>query len=495
MGMKNRLPAVLQGHPSGLAVMALTEVWERLAYYGMRAILVLFLVDTAQGFSLDGDYAASLYGLFLSIAYMTSLLGGWFGDRVLGTAQAIVLGSVFLIAGNAVLAFAETPNVFYFGLFVLIVAGISLLKPNISAMIAFLYPEGGSRRDTAFYLFFLAITVGALLGPFVTATVAEPWGFRAGFAAAAVGMALGFLQLVFALKAGVVRNKRPEQDRSFQGFSRTTKWVVTITILSLLLASGIVLFAEIEVEISRLMDVLTGLLLCSAVGYFGYFLFLGDLSSEEKKGVLGVLVLFVGATLFYLGFSQPGSSFNLFALRFTDRTVGDFEIPTGWFQGSIPAFTLLLTPFFASLWLRLEKGGKNPPVVAKFSLALLLMGLTFLVLSFAAMAASDGKMVSPIWLMAAYFVQTCSEIILIPIGLSFFTKLMPDRYVGQGMGIWFLSVSIGYMLGGRFAGSIDYSTAGGMTYPFLCVAILFTVAGAILLAVVRAVRPLYRNVE
>ena len=492
--MSRYLPEFLRGHHPGLAVMALTEIWERLAYYGMRAILVLFLVDTVQGFSLEADYAAAIYGLFLSVAYMTSLLGGWFGDRVFGSAYAIVAGSLFLISGNAVLAFAPTPSVFYFGLF-LIVLGLSLLKPNISAIISFFYPEGGARRDTAFYIFYLSINFGALIGPFLTAGVAAVYGFRAGFACAAVGMALGLAQLLLAFRSGVVTGDVGRRGTHKPPLGAGTKVAIAAIIAAILVMSFLLLFGGVSISIATIMDAISVLLFIFAVGYFVFLFYWAGLTAEEKKGVGGLLLLFLGATLFYMGYSQPGSSWNLFTLQYTNRMIGDFEIPTGWFQGINPAFTFLLAPLIARLWVQLDSQGKNPPVIAKFAISLFCLAASFAVIGFAALAAADGALASPIWLLVTYLIQTCAEIILIPIGLSFVTKLMPARYVGQGMGIWFLSVSIGYLLGGRFAGTMDYSSAEAMAGPFLVFAGILAVAAICLFAVLRPARPLFANVE
>lgn len=477
----------------GLGVMALTEVWERVAYYGMRAILVLFLVDAVQGFALEEDYAASIYGLFLSTAYMTSLLGGWFGDRVFGTTKAVIAGALFLIAGNSFMAMAPSPNVFFFGM-LLLVLGISLLKPNISAIVSFLYPAGGAERDTAFYIFFLSTIVGALIGPFIVAGVADAYGYQAGFWCAAAGMTLGLIQLFVAIRIGLVKLSWGAAS-AIKKTDRARIAVIGVTIAAILGVASLILSGAVSVDIRTILDSIGFVLLAFAVGYFCYFFFFSDLTREEKKSVGGLLILFCGSILFYMGFSQPGSSFNLFALRFTDRTIFGYEVPTGYFQSISPAFTLLLAPFVSSLWLKLEKAGKNPPVVAKFSLSLFFSGAAFLIMAWAARAAAGGELVSPLWLTTVYFVQTFSEIILIPIGLSFVTKLMPERYVGQGMGIWFLSVSIGYLIGGRLAGGIDYSSAGGMVTPFIVVGCVFLAGAAILAFAVRPARPLFQRVE
>ena len=495
-GDKPKLRLLDRRH-AGLGVMAATEVWERLAYYGMRAILVLFLVDAVQGFGLDEERTASVYGLFLSTAYMTSLVGGWFGDRVFGATRAVIVGALFLIAGNSVMAAAPSPNVFYFGI-LLLVLGISLLKPNISAIISFLYPQGGSERDTAFYIFFLSTIVGALIGPFVVAGVAEAYGFQAGFWCAAIGMSVGLVQLFAAIRFGLVRldlGAVNEGGRGGTRFSRTTIGIVVATLLGICTAAYVILSGAVAVDISRILDSIGVLLLVFAIGYFSFFFFFSDLTSEEKKGVGGLLILFLGSVIFYMGFSQPGSSFNLFALRFTDRTVFGYEIPAGYFQSITPAFTLLLTPFISGLWLRLDARGKNPPVVAKFSLALFCSSIAFLIMAGAAAAGGGDRLVSPFWLVAVYFVQTISEVVLIPVGLSFVTKLMPTRYVGQGMGVWFLSVSIGYTIGGRFAGAIDYSSASAMATPFAAVGGVFLVGAVALAFAVRPARALFARVE
>ncbi len=491
--LRKYTPSFLHDHHPGLAVMAMTEVWERLAYYGMRAILVLFLVDTAQGFSLEADYAASVYGLFLSVAYMTSLMGGWFGDRVLGSVHAILLGAILMMIGNFILAFSPELNIFYLGLF-FIVLGLSLLKPNISAVISFFYPEGGARRDTAFYIFYLAINVGALIGPFVVGGVAEIWGFRAGFACASVGMILGIVQLIFALRIGTVSAGLGGRKEG-EALGPITRAVVGVCVAVVIAIILLLLFANISIEISLILDGIGIFLLFIAVGYFSFLFLSRDLSRREKMNVGGLLILFFGAILFYLGLSQPGSSFNLFTLKYTAKTVWGFDIPTGWFQAINPAFTLLMTPFFTWLWVHLDRDGRNPPVVAKFALAIMFTALAFAAIGVAASGVTEGALASPWWLVFVYWAQTCAEIILIPIGLSFVTKLMPDRYVGQGMGIWFLSVSIGYLLGGRYAGAMDYTSSASMGQQFLWIAGVFAVSSVILFAVVKLVRPLFSEVE
>ncbi|MEM8987603.1 MAG: peptide MFS transporter [Pseudomonadota bacterium] len=487
------MPSFLKGHHPGLGVMAMTEIWERLAYYGMRAILVLFLVDTAQGFSLDEDYAASVYGLFLSVAYMTSLMGGWFGDRVLGSVQAIMLGAIFMMIGNFILALSAELNVFYLGLF-FIVLGLSLLKPNISAVISFLYPEGGARRDTAFYIFYLAINVGALIGPFVTATAAAMYGFRAGFACAGIGMILGIAQLAFAIKFKTVTLDLGAANSGGRIGQRTklVAWACVALVVAMIL---LILFGDMEVEINAILDGIGVFLLFVAIGYFSFLFLSKDLTIQEKKGVGGLLILFFGAILFYLGLSQPGSSFNLFTDDYTNKTIWGFDIPTGWFQAINPAFTLLLTPFFTWLWVNLDEKDKNPPVVAKFAIAIMCTAVAFAAIGYAALNVTEDALASPWWLVLTYFAQTCAEIILIPIGLSFVTKLMPDRYVGQGMGIWFLSVSIGYLLGGRYAGAMDYDSSVAMGQQFLWISGVFAISSIIMFAIVRVVRPLFKEVE
>ncbi len=484
---------LLRGQHPGLLVMSMTEIWERMAYYGMRAILVLYLVDTDQGFSLDKDYAAAMFGLFLSMAYMTSLLGGWIGDRVLGATSAIILGAVFLMLGNFTLALAPELNLFYLGLF-FIVIGISLLKPNISAVISFLYPEGGARRDHAFYIFYLAINLGALFGPFVTAGVSSVYGYRAGLACAGFGMVLGIAQLIFALQRGAIslRLGQPETRRPLSFLERA---VIGGTAIAVVAVAAAIVFGDIRLDINSVIDLVSIFLLFLAVGYFGFLFFIGDLTSDEKKNVGGLLILFFGAVLFYLGLSQPGSSFNLFTLEYTNRVVRGYEIPTGWFQAINPAFTLLLTPLFAKLWLDLAAKDANPPVAGKFAIAIACTAAAFASIGVAALLVTEGRLASPLWLVLTYFAQTCAEIILIPIGLSFVTKLMPDRYVGQGMGIWFLSVSIGYLLGGRYAGAFDYSDTTAMGVQFLTLATAFGVAAVLLAVLIRPARPLFARVE
>jgi len=493
------LAATFFGHPRGLATLFLTEMWERFTYYGMRALLVLFLVAqvSSGGFGLDDKTAAAIYGLYTASAYLAGLPGGWIADRLIGAQRAVLAGGVAISLGNTLLALSTTPRGFYLGL-VVIVLGVGLLKPNVSAMVADLYPEGGARLDSGFTIFYIGINIGGFLGPLVTGAAQVLYGARAGFAAAGLFMAVGVVQFLFNRRhlngAGAYAPPDPADSAEIRSRNWARLWMA-VGAAALLL--GAVAVGVIPVNAVGLARAITYLIVAMAVLYFLYYFFVADLTPEERRRGVVLVVLFVGCALFFSGYEQAGSSLNLFAERYTDRTLGwlHFVIPASWFQSLNSFFIFIFAPFFAWAWIALAARKLNPSAPAKFAIGVMLMGSGFLVMAAAATVVAAGAKVLPYWLILTYLLHTLGEICLSPVGLSYYTKLAPKRFVGQMMGMWFLALSLGNLVAGLIAGEFDDKHVAAMPGQYMHIVYFSVGLGAVLLVLSRPVKKLMGNVE
>jgi POT family proton-dependent oligopeptide transporter len=444
------------GHPRGLSTLFFTEMWERFSYYGMRAILVLFMTNAVAtgGMGLDDVTATAIYGLYTAAVYVVALPGGWIADRLLGLRRAVFWGGTVIAAGHFTLAI---PNIiaFYTGL-TLIVIGTGLLKPNISAIVGDLYPEGGSRRDAGFSIYYMGINLGGFLGPLVCGYLGEAVDWHLGFGAAGVGMVLGLIQYSLGGRhLGTAGELRPEvqapaaRSAARRALLRTLEGVVGL----LLIAAALQAMGAIRLSLVGFVD-WTGLFIVSLAGfYLLYVVMFGGLTTVEKKRVGVIAVCFLAAACFWSGFEQAGSSMTLFAERLTDRVVSGWEMPASWLQSVNGVFIILLAPLFSALWLWL--GSRNPSIPAKMGFGLIFLGVGFAVLAWGSVNATIENPVSPVWLVVTYFFHTVGELCLSPIGLSSITRLSPARYVGQMMGIWFMGAALGNLVAGRVAGLIE----------------------------------------
>jgi proton-dependent oligopeptide transporter, POT family len=490
------------GHPRGLATLFFTEMWERFTYYGMRAVLVLFLVGAVSsgGFGIDDKTAAAIYGLYTAGVYLAALPGGWIADRLIGARRAVFIGGGLIALGNAMLAASTAPRGFYLGLLV-IVLGVGLLKPNVSAMVAELYPEGGARLDAGFTVFYMGINLGATLGPVVTGEAQSLIGPRAGFGVAAVFMAAGVLQYYLTQHhLGAAGKFVAPADAGGGAIARGTSarkpWrSLWIALAASTLAVAALSFGWIAVNPLSLARASTLVIAATAVLYFAYLFIAGNLSAEEKRRALVIVVLFFGSVLFWLGYEQAGSSLNLFAERYTDRALGSFVIPASWFQSLDAAFVIAFAPLLAWVWIALARRHLKPSAPASFAIGVILMGSGFAVMAVAASIVAHGSKVLPYWLIATYLLHTLGELCLSPVGLSYTTKLSPKRLVGQMMGMWFLSLSLGNLAAGLIAGEFDANNVAAMPGQYMHI-VYFTVGlGAVLLALSRPVRKLMGDVR
>ncbi len=415
------------GHPRGLFLLFSTEAWERVQYYGMRAFLVLFLVDRVHGLGWSDGRALSFYGWYTGLCYLSTVVGGWVADRFLGQRRAVVIGGTLMMAGQLLCA-TKQERLLYLGA-ALLVVGNGGFKANISTMVGQLYRAGDGRRDAAFTIFYMGINLGAALGPLLCGTLAEKVDWSLGFATAGLGMAVGVG--LFLLLRGMLP---PEVG------------------------------APLAAGTARAAGDVRGA---------------GPLTREERDRVVVIFVLTFFVSVFWAGYEQGGGLMNLFTDRSLDRQLLGHEVPTTWFQAVNPVFIFTLGPFFAWLWPRLAASGRDASTGRKMALGLLSLAVSFVLLFVAARRAEEVGRAGMLWMVAAYLFQTVGELVLSPVGLSMVTKLAPARYASALMGVWFLSNAAG----NKLAGSIGALAEGhGDAAVFLGIAVGSAAAGALLYA-------------
>ena len=476
----------LFGHPRGLATLFLTEMWERATYYGMRAILMLFMTTmvASGGLGINDRTAGAIYGLYISATYLLSLWGGWVADRLIGQQRAVMAGGALIMLGNALLVVSDT-RFFFVGL-TIIVFGTGLLKPNISAIVAQLYPEGGARRDAGFSIFYMGINTGAFFGQMLVPIIAAYSGWKVGFAVPAAGMFLGLIQFYFGRK--YLGQKGAEIPGERGNWWPVYGLVAIVGAVIVLAFQGSITFDPVAIARSA-----NWVMIAMATLYFAYLLFFAGLDAIERGKVIVMIALFAACAMFWAGYEQAGASFTLFAERYTDRDILGWEIPGGAVQSANSIFIILFAPAFAALWVWLGKRNLDPSAPAKFALGLILMGVGFAVMVAASKYVLAGATVLPTWLVLTYLLHTFGELCLSPVGLSSMTKLAPARFVGQVMGVWFLATAIGNNLAGQFSGEIDPNNLA--TMPVLYTRLFWwgAISGAVMLAITPWIKRLIRD--
>ena len=425
------------GHPRGLSTLFFTEMWERFSYYGMRGFLILYMT---KALAFTDAQASNAYATYVSSVWLTPILGGLLADRVLGQYRSVLIGGIIIALGHFTLAFHGLPFL-YAGL-ALIVLGTGLLKPNISTLVGGLYEPGDERRDAGFSLFYMGINLGAFLGPIIAGRLAEGVDWHVGFACAGIGMTFGLIQYVLGR-----RHLQPAIDR----LAEQKRALVATDVAKQRTAA---------------------------------------LTVDDWRRIGAVVVLFVFASLFWGAYEQAGSTLTLFADRYVHLELLGLKLYASWFVSVQAAFVILLSPFFAWLWIRL--GPRQPSSPAKFALALVLVGVAFVLLMPAGALAQSGVKVSALWLIAAYFIQELGELCLSPVGLSLVTKVAPVKLVSFVMGIFFLSNFLGNLIAGwsaRFISTVPLVTLFGVT------AAVTIGAGVILFLLLKPVRNLMGGVR
>lgn len=462
-------PFGLSAHPAGLSTLFFTELWERFSYYGMRALLTLFMVAAIAegGLALSPAEAGRIYGNYTMAVYMLAIPGGFIADRFLGARRAVLIGGTIIALGHYALA---VPNLtgFYTGL-ILVALGTGLFKPNISALVGALYEAGDDRRDAGFALFYMGINIGAFIAPIITGFLAQSAAFKSflasngfdpahswhwGFAAAGVGMTIAVA--LFARRSRSMPDTLPEEHGltrdELRDFSKTAMAVLvaTLALMGLLTLSDLPGFEPVRWVFLALP--VAGILYAARQ------------SSDDAQRLAAIGLLFIGAMVFWAIFEQAGSTIALFADQLTNNTVAGMEIPSAWYQSLNPIFVILLTPIFAALWLSL--GRRQPNAAIKFAIGLLCLAAAFLLMVPAATLAIDDR-VSPLWLVGLFFLLTVGELFISPVGLSTMTKLSPARMTGLVLGVWFLATAFGNKLAGVLASSFDRTDPGAISDAFL----------------------------
>jgi POT family proton-dependent oligopeptide transporter len=490
------------GHPKGLATLFFTEMWERFSYYGMRALLTLFMITPVVngGLEFDDMTSGAIYGLYTMGVYLLALPGGWFADRLFGLKKSVWYGGIIIAAGHFSMAipgivevFASEPRTavspldtsfFYIGL-ILIVIGTGLLKPNVSSIVGQLYTKEDSRRDAGFSIFYMGINLGAFIAPLLTGLLAT-YNWHLGFGLAGFGMVLGLIQ--YRLTMGSLDGvgdapvtETDEERKAQRKLVSNTRIILGIVIglLVLMFAGYIPINATVIAEASKYIIAVV------AFSYLAYIIFFGGLETADRKKVVAVGIVFIFSAVFWSGFEQAGSTLNIFAERFTERTMFGWEMPAAWFQSLNAVFIIIFAPFFGAMWIWLARKNMEPSSPLKFFFGLIGVGAGFFVMYFAAKIAAAGDLALPTWLVFTYLLHTWGELSLSPVGLSLTTKLAPKGYGGQMMGIWFLSVSLGNLLAGLISGEASGGTAEALAdMPNQYMTIVLTTFGAALLLMV-----------
>lgn len=477
------------GHPLGLRTLFFTEMWERMSYYGMRALLVLFMTASLQkeGLGFTVATAGAIYGLYTGAVYFLGLPGGWLADRLIGGKKAVWYGGLIIFAGHVVLAI-DLQNLFFVGL-ILVATGTGLLKPNISAMVGQQYGDTDGRRDSGYALYYMGINIGSLIAYLVTGYLQENWGWHYAFGAAAIGMAAGLIQYYFSGKSLSLDSVTPSNP--YKGQAKRNAWIAVIGIV--LAAIVVIILAHtgaIQLDPIALAQQVAVVFTVVFFLYFGFIYFKGSLSEDEKKRMWALLLVCIASACFWSGFEQAGSSLNLFAQDYTNRMVGEGSmfssllglsaIPTVWFQLSNSLFIIILSPFFAALWINLAKRMIDPSYTIKCAIGLVIMATGFIVMFTASQYAAQGLKVAPMWLVTTYFLHTVGELCLSPVALSAVSKLSPKRFAGQMMGVFVLTYSIGNIIAGLLSGNFDPENVQDMPNLYLQIALFCIAIGIVI---------------
>ena len=473
------------GHPSGLSTLFFTEMWERFSFYGMRALLILFMTASpaSGGLGFDAVQAGAVYGLYTSMVYMATLPGGWLADQVLGAQRAVMLGGVLIACGHFSMA-VPSLGMFYLGL-VLIVVGTGLLKGNVSVIVGRLYTHDDDRRDAGYSIFYMGINLGAFISPFVCGYLGQRVSWHAGFAAAGVGMLCGLAQFAYGRRHLGDAGLHPSDPGTPRGLAvqkaRATRWTLGVT--AVIVLAGLAAYQGVlPVTARQIADAAGVLLLATSIGFFGWVFLSGGWTASERGHLIVIAALFLGYAVFSAVFEQAGSTLNLFADRSTHNVVLGTPFPSSWYQAVNPIFVILFAPAFAAMWVWLAHRHREPGSPYKFGVSLLLVGAGFAVLVPPAITAQSGALVGPGWLTLTYLLHTWAELALSPVGLSAMSALAPPRIGGLVMGVWFLAVANGNYIGGRLAGLYE-----SMPLPSLfgAVGTSAVVCGVVMLLVAR----------
>jgi len=480
----------LFGHPAGLYILFFTEMWERFSYYGMRAILVLFLVAQTTGenpgYGWDEVSAYALYGWYTMFVYVASIPGGLLADRLIGQKKAVLLGGILLCIGHSILA-VDALWAFYSGL-VFIILGVGCLKPNVSTMVGGLYARNDQRRDMGFYIFYMGINIGAATSAIIVGYVGETIGWHYGFGLAGIGMAIGQVIYLFGQKylthvGNLVKEEPvPGQRTLFADIFKKRNSLLGTALVAL---TGLVILLTASWSYGLLV---IGLSL--AVG-FGIAIY-NRCNPVEKDRMLVSYLSFLIIIVFWGAFEQAGGLMNVYAKEKTELSLGSFEVPASWFQSTGATFILIFATIVGSFWAWWRRRGRESSAIFKMAIGVIIMGWGFFFMSAASAEAANAGKSAMYWLLLAYFFHTIGELCASPVALSFVTKLAPDRFVAFMMGAYFAATG----LGNKLAGSLgELSTKVGDLAIFTGIAIFCTIFGLLVLLILQPLKRLIHGAE
>ncbi|MBL6686943.1 MAG: peptide MFS transporter [Pseudomonadales bacterium] len=452
------------GHPKGLYVLFATEMWERFSYYGMRALLILYL--TKHWLFADGE-AAMIYGTYAALVYAVPVLGGMIADRYLGLRKAIVFGAVLLVVGHLGMAIEGPQAVqsadgvvrssiheqFFYLALAFIVVGVGFLKANISTIVGSLYQDNDPRRDGGFTIFYMGINLGAFVATLVCAYLGETYGWRYGFGLAGIGMLVGLVTFLWGTKYLEGHGLPPNAEQL-----KASRFGLTLETSIYTISVAFVLIIWLAIQNTGEMGLALTVFAGAITAYVIWFS-MSSCTTQERNRMLTMLLLMAFSVVFWALFEQAGSSVTLFTDRNIDR--GDF-FTAGMFQSLNALFIILLAPVFASAWVVFARRRIEPSTPMKFGIAIVLAGLGFFALVLGALNANSAGQVAAIYLVLMYLLHTMGELCLSPVGLSMVTKLSVQRVAAMMMGVWFLSSALAAYVGGWIAGlmAIDTTSAG-----------------------------------
>jgi len=468
MASSNRDTAFF-GHPIGLSTLFFTEMWERFSYYGGRALLMIYMTEVLSGGGrgMTRTDAGLVLSVYLSAVYLLSLPGGWIADRFIGQRAAVVLGGIVISAGNAMLAM-PVDSMFYPGL-AMIALGTGLLKPNASTVVGQLYGAKDNRRDSGYTIYYMGINLGAMIAPLVCGFLAQSASFRAflrghgidpnwcwhfGFGAASLGMIVGLIQFFLTRHTLGAAGKDPHipSDPARAAFDRKVLVAILGVLAAVLGLFAVASFTDgLAIGLGTVSDLLgIGLVLGSLAVFYGLYTSAHD--RDEKRRVIAMVPLFIGGVAFFGVLEQASTTLSDFAERLTSRSLFGFTIEASYYQSVNSIFIIGLAIAFAWIWFRLARAGKEPSSVTKFAIGMGLVAVSFVVMLPTLGTVMHGGTVSGGYLIVLYFLQTCAELLISPVGMSSMSKLAPPRLAGMVMGTWFLGTADGNYLAGRAAG-------------------------------------------
>ena len=480
----------LFGHPVGLFILFFTELWERFSYYGMRALLVLFLVAQTTGenpgFGWTETEALALYGWYTMLVYVASIPGGLLADRLLGQKRSVMLGGLFLCAGHGILAI-NAEWAFYTGL-LLIILGVGCLKPNISTMVGGLYRPGDDRRDVGFTIFYIGINIGAFLSALIVGWIGEVYGWHYGFGLAGIGMFIG--QLVYVsgqkyLKGVGDKPTRQELSSETNFFGEIFRRPVPLITTLIIAAGGLYILSTGTIGYGLLV-----IFLALAIGIS--IVFYQNSNQIEKDRLLVTFLSFLLIITFWGAFEQAGGLMNLYAQDNTDRMLGGFEVPATWFQSLNALFIILLGTPIGLFWLWWKRKGREASSIFKMAVGVIIMGWGFLFMRGATIQFESTGSSAMYWLVLAYLLHTIGELCASPVALSFITKLSPARYVSFMMGFYFAATGLGNKVAGALG---EAAQDAGELQIFTGIAVFCTIIGVLVILILKPLKRLTHGAE